>query len=296
MNKSLSELDWNHIRSFLIVVNAGNLSKAAKLLHTTQPTIGRQISALETSVGYPLFDRVGQRLELNDQGKILAEHWQPMLDISFETALIAKGGNQDLRGHVTVTVTDVIGRFAMPEVIARVRELSPELGITMNVTDEVQNLAKREADIAVRNVKPEQNTLIAKRLKTASAHFYASQIYIDINGMPGPSDLSAHHFIAYNDAKMMSRELAKRGINIPATLFTLISNDSNTLWAIVEAGHAIGLMLTKVGDKTPWAKRVLPQCDDVTFDTWITTHQELRNNPSIRLVFDVMSEVIPKFL
>ncbi len=69
-----AKFDWNQARAFLATAEEGSLSAAARALGMTQPTLGRQVSALEEELGVTLFERVGRALVLTDAGHELLAH------------------------------------------------------------------------------------------------------------------------------------------------------------------------------------------------------------------------------
>jgi len=80
MNWDAIGFDWNQTRAFLAVCETGTLSSAARAHGQTQPTLGRQISALEVALRITLFERTGQRLILTEAGAQLRAHAQSMAD------------------------------------------------------------------------------------------------------------------------------------------------------------------------------------------------------------------------
>ncbi|MBL8946789.1 MAG: LysR family transcriptional regulator, partial [Myxococcales bacterium] len=70
--------DWNRARAFLLTAEEGSFSAAGRALGIAQPTIGRQVAALEEELGVTLFERVGSALVLTAAGLDLVEHVRAM--------------------------------------------------------------------------------------------------------------------------------------------------------------------------------------------------------------------------
>lgn len=292
-----SEIDWNHIRTFLTVVELGNLSKAANALGQSQPTVGRQISALEAQLALPLFDRVHNQLHLTAKGAQLVAKFQPMQDAIFQASIVAQSFHNQVDEEVTITATDIISRFVLPKALEAVRKKAPHINITLLSTNQLQDINKREADIAVRNLRPTDPELIAQKVGTSSANFYGATSYLNRMGRPTKiSDLATHQIIAYDNPKAMIAELDKRQIPLSVQNFRISTNDSNALWQLVCEGMGLGIMVDYVGDAQSGVEKIVLPHKPLVFDTWITTHAQLRKNPSIRLVYDCVLDALRKFV
>lgn len=83
-----STIDWNLLRAFVTVIEQGSLTRAAQRLGSSQPTLSRQISALEASIGAPLFERAARRLKPTAQALALAEPAARMLAAALAMAQV----------------------------------------------------------------------------------------------------------------------------------------------------------------------------------------------------------------
>src|SRR3954447_21314158 len=157
--------DWNRARAFLITAEEGSLSAAARALGLTQPTLGRQVDALEAELGVVLFERVGRGLTLTAGGLDLLEHVRAMAEAADRFALVASGQSQTLEGAVCITASEVISAFLLPPVLAQIRKKHPGIEIKLVATNEVRDLRRREADIAIRSGRPTDENLVTTRLR-----------------------------------------------------------------------------------------------------------------------------------
>ena len=207
--------DWNHIRAFLTTAEEGSLSAAARKLNLTQPTLGRQVAALEEDLGIMLFERVGRSLELTVAGGELLEHVRAMRAAADRVALVASGQNQDIEGRVAITASDVYSVHLLPPILKDLRAKAPKLVIEVVASDDVQDLMRREADIAIRHVRPEQPDLIARLVREAKGYFYASKDYLDFRGRPQTVDeLAQHDFVGSGDVPRLLEYLQPMGFPI----------------------------------------------------------------------------------
>ncbi|WP_377191341.1 LysR family transcriptional regulator [Ruegeria meonggei] len=291
----LGDFDWNHIRSFLATAETGSLSAAARQLGQTQPTLSRQIAALEADLGVMLFERVGRALEITQAGMELLDHTRTMGDAANRIALAASGQATSVEGRVRITASDVMSAYILPDVLHMVRAQAPRLQIDVIASNDIRDLMRREADIAIRHVRPDQPDLIAKLVQEASGHFYATTDYLNRAGRPkSKRALSQHEFISFGDTDQMIAYLKPLGIHLSDENFRLGSQNGIVAWEYAKQGFGIAPMSQVVGDATPGVERALPGMEPIMFPIWLTTHRELHTSRRIRLVFDLLAEFLSK--
>jgi len=284
--------DWNRMRAFLATAEEGSLTAAARSLGLTQPTLSRQISALEEELGLMLFERVGRGLELTAAGREMQHHVRDMGAAADRVALAALGQSQSIEGEVRITASDLMSAVLLPRAISRIKTLAPNLVIDVIAANDVRDLMRREADIAVRHVRPEHPDLVARLICEANGYFYASKDYLAARGHPqSPRDLDQHDFISMGDVSRMIDHLSHIGIDLDRRQFQVGSENGVVGWALAQAGLGIVPMDEVVAQYSPNMVKVLPQTL-ISFPVWLTTHREIHTSPKMRLVFDVLAEVL----
>ncbi|OWU86491.1 LysR family transcriptional regulator [Oceanicola sp. 22II-s10i] len=290
MNTPAATFDWNQARAFLATAERGSLSAAARDLGQTQPTVGRQIAALEERLGVTLFDRVGRGLVLTQAGRDLMVHVRTMEEAATRFALGAAGRAEDIGGEVTITASDMIAVHTLPPILAEIARVAPEIRITLIASNEMQDLARREADIAIRHVRPTQGDLTARLVAEKSARLYATPGYLDRAGRPRTlEDLSRATFIAMGPGPEFARQLTQRGIPVTADQITHVTANGLAYWALVQEGLGIGVITDDVAARTPGVEPVLPDIAVVQVPVWLVTHRELHTSRRMRLVFDTLA-------
>lgn len=285
--------DWNQARAFLATVEEGSLSAAARALGLTQPTLGRQVAALEDELGIVLFERVGKSLELTPSGLELLDHVRAMRDAANRISLTASGRSQTIEGTVCITASDVFSVYVLPPIMQKLREIAPRLNIDVVATNDIQDLTRREADIAIRHVRPEQPDLIARLVHEADGYFYASSDYLNARGRPlSIKEVANHDFISFGDTDRMISYLNNVGLAVKRENFRLQSENGIVAWEMVRQGLGIAPMSENVGIMTAGVERVFPDLDPITFPVWLTTHRELHSSRRIRLVFDTLANYL----
>lgn len=293
MNWQTVAFDWNQARAFLATVEEGSLSAAARALGLTQPTLGRQVAALEEDLEILLFERVGKSLVLTPSGLELLDHVRAMRDAANRISLTASGQSQTIEGQVRITASDVMSAHTLPPAVGRLREIAPLLEIDIVAANDIRDLQLREADIAIRHVRPEQPDLIARHVSDATAHFYALKPYLDRHGRPDSIEtLADHAFIGFGDNDLMIERLNAFGLSLTRENFRLGSESGVVAWEMARHGLGIIVMSDEVAADTPGMERVMPDMDPFVFPIWLTTHRELHTSRRIRLVFDLLAEFL----
>jgi len=286
------QFDWNQARAFLVTAEEGSLSAAARALSMTQPTLGRQVSALEFSLGVQLFDRVGTGLTLTPTGLELLAHVKQMGEAANSLSLSATGLSMALEGNVCISATESMAYFTLPPLIVELRALYPGIQIEIEVSNETRDLNRREADIALRAYRPTQPNLIVKRLKDYPARLYATAGYLQkLETEHGTSALQHADFIGFSSTSDYPSLLnEKLGIEVSNEQFPLLTMNLLVHWQLVKQGLGIGVMTTDVGDAESQVIAVQPNEPTIKGELWLVTHSELRTNLRIRKVFDFLAE------
>ncbi|MCA9573473.1 MAG: LysR family transcriptional regulator, partial [Myxococcales bacterium] len=115
------DFDWNRARAFLVAAETGSFSAAARALGASQPTIGRQVAALEEELGVALFERVGGGLVLTPTGLELLDDLRAMGEAATRVSLVAAGQSGSLDGDVTITASQVVTAYVLPPILAAIR-------------------------------------------------------------------------------------------------------------------------------------------------------------------------------
>jgi DNA-binding transcriptional LysR family regulator len=287
--------DWNHARAFLATARLGSFSAAARALHLTQPTLGRQVAALEEELGVTLFERVGRQLELTDAGHLLLARVGDMGEAALAVSLSASGSVQDISGRVTISVSDMFAAHFLPKVLDVLQVKAPQIEIEIHASNKIADLQRREADIAIRHVRPEQNELIARKIHETPAKLFAATRYLERKGRPlVVSDLSHHEFIAMGQPEQMLAELHELGIPVQRENIRVITESSFVVWEFVKNGLGITAMIPEVARATPGVEMVLPNFTAMQVPFWLAVHRELHTSRRIRLVYDVLAAMLPR--
>jgi DNA-binding transcriptional LysR family regulator len=287
----MDKLDWNQLKAFLETAETGSLSAAARKLGLTQPTLSRQVAAIEQSMGVTLFERVGKTMALTPTGLDLLEHARTMGAAADALRLAATGRSEALGGVVSVSASDAVAAYLLPPLVKQLREQEPGIAIEVISSNALSDLLRREADIAIRHVKPEQPDLIARLIRKASANFYASEDWVKVHGHPRNAEDATHlSFVGSDRSGQFLAYLRQHGLPLSEANFSCYSDHTVAHWALVRQGMGIGAMMNEIARATPGIVRVLEDVPPVNFPIWLVTHRELRTSRRIRVVFETLAQ------
>lgn len=287
-------MDWNHIRAFHATAVAGSLSAAARQLGLTQPTLSRQVMALEADLGVTLFERRGRKLVLTQTGMELLDHIRIMGDAADTLVLAASGRAQEIGGRVCISATDIVATCILPEIVARIRSEAPQITIAIVASNEFSDLHRGEADIAIRHVRPDRPGLVGRHIRDAEAGFFASEDWVARNGLPkGPADLARPDLMGFEDPRF-SGYLREIGIPIATEDLRIVSETSVVVWEMVKRGMGVAMTMREVAERTCGVVRLLPDMAPIPVPIWLVTHQELESSPRVRLVQAIMAEELAR--
>ncbi len=287
----MNNLDWNQLKAFLETAETGSLSAAARKLGLTQPTLSRQVAAIEQRMGVTLFERVGKAMALTPTGLDLLEHARAMGAAAEALGLAATGRSQAVGGVVSVSASDAVAAYLLPPLVRQLHEREPGIAIEVISSNAFSDLLRREADIAIRHVKPEQPDLIARLVREATASFYASEGWVAAHGHPHTAQEAAHlPFVGSDRSGQFLAYLQGHGLPLTEANFSCYADHSVPHWGLVRQGMGIGVVGDDIAKDIPGVVRVLDDVPPVRFPIWLVTHRELRTSRRIRVVFEALAE------
>lgn len=279
------------------LLQPGKLLRAAAATGVSQPTLGRHIAELEQQLNVLLFERTGRGLQATPNALALAEAAQTMQTGAASFSRLASGSTASLYGLVRITASQPVACFLLPTILARMRQALPQVTVALVVSNDVSNLLRREADIALRMVRPDQNSLIAKRIGQINIQACAHIDYLQRKGTPQhPADLVNHHLIAGDHSSYIEMGFEALGFSRKDLIFALRSDDLNAQWAAVKAGLGVGFMGDYLPRAEPSVQALLPALALPQFPVWLTVHQELQTSARIRAVYDFLAAEVESSL
>lgn len=292
----MSGFDWNLVHAFLAVAETGSLSAAARLLRSSQPTVGRQIAELERDLQVVLFRRGQSGYELTENGSLLVAQAEAAREAMDRFALHASGKENRVSGTVRITASEVMATLVLPSYLARFMEEEPGMEIELIGSNKLDNLLRRDADIAIRMVTPSQEELIARKVADIPMRMCAHQDYLAKHGVPQtPWDLLNHTLIGQDRADDIIRGFRKFGAQIDRHAFRFRSDDQVILWNAMFSGVGICIAQEPLIRRYKELVTFLPELPIPELPVWITMHKDVRTSPRIRRVADFLYEALSDF-
>lgn len=277
-------IPWHLLQSFAAISEAGSLNAAANTCGSSQPTLSRHLAQLEELMGTRLFFRTAAGLTLTPEGAAVQTHADAMAQ---SAAQLSFANTQTLNGTVRITASQIAATYLLPPMLKDLHRAYPALSLELVATDESDNLLRREADLAVRMYRPTQNDLIAKKVADLPLGIFAARSYLDQHGVPDtPTDLKDHTVIGYDRSTLIIDGMRQMGMQVDRSFFAFRSDDQVVCWRMVQAGMGIGFGQVSMGASHPDMVRLWPQMEIGTLPVWLTSHQELRMSPRVRVCFD----------
>lgn len=291
MDKALGAFDWSLVQAFLAVAETGSLSGAARQLGTSQPTLGRQIKMIEERLGAELFRRQPRGFALTQTGAELVAPARAMRDAMRQMQLAAAGKQAQLAGTVRITASVATSVMHLPPIIARMRQLEPEIAIELAPSDDSSNLLYREADIAVRMYRPTQLDLVTQHIGEIELGIFAAKSYIDARGLPERvADLTNHDFVGYDTSPLIIDGFRANGVMVDRDFFKTRCDDNIAYWELVRAGCGIGFAQAQIGRCDPDVVEIDLGFPLPTLPIWLTAHEAMRQTPRVRRVWELLAE------
>jgi DNA-binding transcriptional LysR family regulator len=290
-------MDWDKLRIFHAVADAGSLTHAGETLHLSQSAVSRQIRALEESLNTTLFRRHARGLLLTEQGELLFEATRSMTKRLDATAARIRDSEDEVFGELRVTATTGFGTLWLAPRLHRLFERYPNLKIDLMLEERILDLPMREADVAIRMKEPSQADLIRRRLMEARIRWYASRGYIEANGMPRTmEELAGHRLITQSPASHQVRagaDFVQPFLAGNRSALT-VNNYFGILQGVVH-GLGIGSLPDYLATDFPDIVRVLPEAQSAPIPVYLAYVEELRHSKRVCAFRDFMLEEIAAF-
>ncbi|MCC6306268.1 MAG: LysR family transcriptional regulator [Rhodobacteraceae bacterium] len=288
-------MDWDKLRIFHAVADAGSLTHAGDALRLSQSAVSRQIRALEESLATTLFHRHARGLILTEQGELLFDATNAMVKRLDATTARIRDSEEEVFGELKVTTTTAFGTLWLAPRLTALYARHPELKIDLILEERVLDLPMREADVAIRMKEPSQADLIRKRLMGVRMRLYATQTYLTRAGRPERrEDLRGHRLICQSPhasqvaaGAHLVRELL--AINIRSRL--TINNYFGALQAVLN-DLGIGLLPDYLTEDFPNLIRVIPDVESAEVPVFLAYPEELRHSKRIAAFRDFVTEEI----
>ena len=290
------QMDWDKLRVFHAVAEAGSFTHASERLNLSQSAVSRQISSLEDSLSVSLFHRHARGLILTEQGEMLFDTAREIFaKLSMAEANLAVGRGE-ARGPLAINTTVGFGSTWLAPRIRRFIDAYPDIDVRLVLNDRGVDLSMREADVGIRLNRPQQQDLIQRIIGRVRVNLYGSKGYLDARGRPrSAEDLKDHDFILFDDGPNAPVDLAEWVLTLGKAgpeerRVALRMNNHYAIYRAVRSGLGLAPLPNYMVDMTLNLEVVLPDVQGPTLDVYYVYPEELRQARRIAVFREFMIE------
>lgn len=294
-------MDWDKLRVFHAVAEAGSFTHAGETLNLSQSAVSRQISQLEDTLNVTLFHRHARGLILTEQGEILYHTAREVFAKLAAAEASLSEGRELPKGPLKITTPVAFGSTWLASRIGMFLERYPEITVSLIIDDSELDLGMRQADVAIRLGAPRQPDLIQRHLKTIKLHLYASPGYLKRMGMPQRAeDLASHRLVIYGDSPHPPfpnvnwlLDLATGGSRrVHANTFAV--NNYYAMLRAVQGGVGIAAIPDYLASEDESLVRVMPDTEGPQVPAYFVYPEELRHSKRITVLRDFLIQEVAK--
>ncbi|MDR6670096.1 LysR family transcriptional regulator [Rhizobium sp. 1399] len=284
IGKEFTQIDWDDLRHFLALAQAGTFLGAARQIGVEHATISRRVSALEKGLGRKLVDRRGRRIILTADGEQIARHATLVAQQMAAIEQLGRASATETRGHVRISAPPALSSVLLAKPVAAIRREHPGVEITLVGEKRLASLNRREADIAVRMSRPEDGDYAITKLGEMAFHLYASKAYLET--VPE----AQWTFIGYDEGMNASPQQLRLFELAAGRPIAIRSSVLEFQAAAARLGGGVVLLpdfavsgitgLERIEDENPLRREI-----------WLVVHNEIRDIPSVRVVMEALKTV-----
>ena len=286
-------MDWDKLRVFHAVAEAGSFTHAGESLNLSQSAVSRQISALEENLQVPLFHRHARGLILTEQGESLNRTVREVFAKLAMTEALMTESKEKPAGRIKVTTTVGFGSSWLAPRLQGFLDMYPDVSMTLLLDDADLDLAMREADVAIRMHPPKQPDLVQRHLMQIHWIVVAHPDYLGRAGTPTrPEELDDHKLILFGDYHPPVPDinwLAEAGRRAGQPRRALLEvNSLHAMALAIRSGVGIGVLPDWMTGELDGLVRLLPEVKAPKVDVFFVYPEELRNSKRVAVFRDFL--------
>lgn len=293
-------MDWDKLKIFKAVAEAGSFTHAEGNLNLSQSAISRQVSNLESELGLPLFHRHARGLMLTEQGEMLFQTACDVTDRLRQVEIQLLDARNLPAGPLTLTTVELIASSWLAPQISEFNTLFPKIQLSILLNNRVFDLNRREADAAIRLQKVDHSDLIERHMTTVGFSLCCSKSYIEKHGCPKKdADFQNHVMIGHPPSAPTpfiepNWMFNKLNININNNPNIVFINSLMARLNAIKNGAGISTLPDYIIQKNENLVPIYPDIKIPSVDMYFVYPQERRNSQRISVLRDFLFDNISK--
>ncbi|MBI1300032.1 MAG: LysR family transcriptional regulator [Alphaproteobacteria bacterium] len=289
-------MDWDKLRTFKVVAEAGSFTQAGSTLNLSQSAISRQILSLEQSIGQLLFHRHARGLILTEQGELLYQTAKDIFERIEKVATQLSDSRALPEGPLTITTVEFIASTWLAPRLGSFKNAYPQIEFTMLVDDRIYDLSKREADAAIRLQRGDHSDLIEWKINTLEFSLCASKIYLEKNGIPDQKRHFKNHTMigfpqdTYTPFLKPNKIFQLLDIDIENNPNIIFVNSMDVRYAAVKKSLGISVLPRYIIEQQEDLVTLMPEIEIPGVDMFFVYPQERKNSKRISVFKDFLME------
>ena len=281
-------MDWDKLKIFHAVAEAGSFTSATVILNISQSAISRQIQSLEEDLNVKLFERHARGLTLTENGEYVYKTAREVIGKLKEVERSLGDNKNKPTGKLTVSTVVSFGTTWLTPRIQEFMQLNPEIEIELIFDDKELDLSTRQADIGIFMRRPKKLSYIQRKLININYHIYGSPKYLEKHGYPKTvKDLDKHKFISFGrgaPSPVYNPDWAlKLGMKDNKKRKTVMKvNSVYGLLLAVQSGVGLAALPDYLTLKQPNIVKVLPKIEGPITEAHFVYPQSLKNEARLK--------------
>lgn len=284
-------MDWDDIRVFAAVAQAGGLAAGARAAGVDRSTASRRIQNLERALRVRLFLRTRDGMRPAPAAERLLQHAEHMQAAA--QALRAAGNETTtVRGRVRVATTEALATMLVRAGILELNARHPELELELLGSNRVLDLGRGEADLALRVVAVKEPSLRVRKVAGLGFAAYASAAYVQWRGRPSTEQQLAGHSVILHSAELAQLPEAKWLAHRPDVQIALRTNSITALLAAIAGGAGIGILAGGLAQQALDLIQLFEVRALRPRPLWLVSHPDASTRPAVKAVADHIQQIL----
>ena len=287
-------MNWDDLKSFLILSRCSKLLTASKKLRVEPTTIARRIKRLEKNLNIKLFNKSPKGYSLTEKGLDLVKYSEKIENHIFGINERLVKTNSLISGKLRVTVGEGLGVEVISKNIEKFYHQYPEIEIELLADTKSRSISNNETDILISLSRPKSGRLICSKLCDYFVRLYASNEFLKKNKISKLDDLNEKPFVSYVDEfiEFLELDYLKEVCKRPKIVFS--SNSLRSQLVAVERGLGLGLLHTFIAYNNPNLRVVLKNFIKIKREYWIVVHENNYELERIKVFCNFLKEIVKK--